>query len=265
MFFSIIIPTYNSSLTIERAIKSILNQHFIDYEILIVDGKSSDDTLIKLEQFQDNRIKVFSEKDNGIYDAMNKGINHSKGEWLYFLGSDDYLIDNLVFQDVRNRILTEKNLDILYGDVFSSRFGGIYGGEFDLNRLFKRNICHQAIFFKRHVFFDLSMFDCRYKGHADWHHNIIWMSSKHIKKEYFNRTIAEYSDGGYSSKMGDPEFAKIKSLHFLKNLKSGQNDILFISIFKREIRKAVNEKAALYFIKVMIIFTLNQIKNKLYR
>src|ERR1700722_16529958 len=97
---SIIIPTYNSQNTILTALQSIVKQSFDDFEIIIVDGLSNDDTVTIVKNFQDDRIKIISELDNGIYDAMNKGIDRAKGDWLYFLGSDDRLYNDTVLEDV---------------------------------------------------------------------------------------------------------------------------------------------------------------------
>lgn len=90
---SIIIATFNSSRTLAKALESVLEQNFNDWECIIVDGKSTDSTLDIIKEFElkDSRFSHVSEKDNGIYDAFNKGWKMAKGEWIYYLGSDDYL------------------------------------------------------------------------------------------------------------------------------------------------------------------------------
>ena len=93
-FISIIIPTFNAESTILKALESILQQTFKDFEILIIDGLSKDKTIEIVENLKDSRIKIHSDKDIGIYDAMNKGIHYAQGKWLYFIGSDDYLYNN---------------------------------------------------------------------------------------------------------------------------------------------------------------------------
>ncbi len=95
-FFSIIIPTFNSGNCIKGALQSVCQQRFTNYEIIIVDGLSTDDTLEKVNVFYNKygseRIIVKSEKDDGIYDAMNKDYM-ARGEFVYFMGSDDvYLV-----------------------------------------------------------------------------------------------------------------------------------------------------------------------------
>src|SRR5688500_6210639 len=114
--FSIIIPTLNSEAHIKRCLESVLNQSFPNFEILIMDGLSVDRTLSIVKQENDARITTYSEKDLGIYDAMNKGITLANGKWLYFLGSDDVLYDNDVFQDVV-QLLEKTNCNVLYGDI----------------------------------------------------------------------------------------------------------------------------------------------------
>src|ERR1700744_4382606 len=101
-FFTIIIPTFNSEKTLQNALSSILSQNFTEFEILIVDGVSNDNTIkiVKENIEKDKRIRFISEKDNGIFDAMNKGIELSLGEWLYFLGSDDRLHNSSILRSV---------------------------------------------------------------------------------------------------------------------------------------------------------------------
>ena len=89
-FFSIITVCLNSETTIRKTIKSVLSQTFRNFEYLIIDGKSSDNTLDIIKSFKDERIKLITEKDNGLFDAMNKGISNAQGDWIHILNSDDY-------------------------------------------------------------------------------------------------------------------------------------------------------------------------------
>ena len=97
---SIIIPTCNSAKTLSRCLDSVISQSFTDWEVLMKDGVSNDDTIIIASSYQDSRIRIYSEPDKGIYDAMNKGIDKAQGEWLYFLGSDDWLLNNCVLEEI---------------------------------------------------------------------------------------------------------------------------------------------------------------------
>ena len=235
---SIIIPTYNASKTLSVALESILEQTFTDYEILIVDGLSTDHTVELAKGYQDERIKIISEKDSGIYDAMNKGIRLAKGEWLYFLGSDDRLFDNTVLETIQNSIL-KYNCEVVYGDIFSTRFNGRYNGEFTFKELLSRNICHQSIFFKKSVFEITGFFDLKYRGHADWDHNFKWFLNPLIAKKYIDIVVAEYADGGFSSMNNDEMFEKDKVLNFLHYGKKQLPFRFRLLILTREIKKNI--------------------------
>src|SRR2546422_844446 len=104
--FSIILPTFNSAAQIATALESILNQTFNDFEILVLDGCSGDNTIEIAKSYKDTRIRIWSEKDEGIYDAMNKGIEKATGKWLYFLGSDDELYNNAILEKVFHKVNT---------------------------------------------------------------------------------------------------------------------------------------------------------------
>ena len=198
-FISIITLTLNSTTTIERTLLSVANQSFTNIEHLIIDGQSTDGTLelIKRYQLKYNHIKIVSEPDAGIYDAMNKGIKLSTGEWVYFLGSDDiFYNDNILETIFTNDAIN--GYDVIYGNVFSNRLGGIYDGEFSCDKLAHKNICHQAIFFRHDLFAIIGDFNLKYTSCADWDHNIRWFFNKKIKNKYVDLIIANYADGGYS-------------------------------------------------------------------
>lgn len=196
--FSIIIPTFNSAATIEKCISSIISQRFGEYEILIMDGCSQDETLNAIEAIRDNRIKVFSEKDNGIYDAMNKGVKVSNGEWLYFLGSDDYLINEQVLTNIHS-VIGEVNPDFLYGNVIWGNTNVVYRGEVTYKSLLADNICHQAIFIKKQLLYNYGLFDIRYPYFADWFLNLQIFRDKKINIKYINQVIAYYNTTGASA------------------------------------------------------------------
>jgi len=211
---SIIIPTFNSAVTIERCLKSIYNQVFQDFELLMIDGGSTDKTLeIAYGYRSESRfITIISERDNGTYDAMNKGITGSQGKWLYFLGSDDWLYNNLVLHDVFS-VPENMNYDILYGDVFRTGLGYIYDGVFTGKKLLKRNISHQAIFYKREVFSKTGLFNIKYRILSDWDHNFKWFYNPSISKKYIHVVIANFTDEGVSGNKVDEIFQSDKFLN----------------------------------------------------
>jgi GT2 family glycosyltransferase len=150
---------------------------------------------------------LISEKDTGIYDAMNKGGRLAKGRWLYFLGADDEFINNTILIQVFQHMSEKKKSAFCYGNVLLNSNGKRYDGRFNIRRLLSVNICHQAIFVTRNTFLELGSFDTRYALWADWDFNLkAFLAGKCIT--YLNVTIAHYNNTGQSSVTRDPIFLK---------------------------------------------------------
>ena len=215
--FSIIIPTFNAAKTLSASLESVLNQSYQQFELLIVDGVSTDDTLSVVKKYAalSANIKWVSEKDNGIYDAMNKSIKMAKGDWLFFLGSDDALYSTEVLKQLAAFIKEDNLVEVIYGNVHSKRFDGFYDGVFTTKKILDQNICHQAIFLRKTVFEKVGDFNLKYKAQADWDHNLKWFLSKKVEKKYFDIVIADYEDGGFSSVHGDYLFNRDKRLNYI--------------------------------------------------
>jgi len=204
--FSIVIPTFNSEATLHKCITSIITQTFSDYEVLIIDGVSTDNTLSILNSFSEPRIKILSELDNGIYDAMNKGIKLAKGRWIYFLGSDDFIYSQDVLMLINN-IASRTNQYVIYGNVMCDNVGSngkIYDGIFSLEKLLHRNICHQSIFYRNEIFHKIGSYNIEYVVNADWDFNLKCRSA--FKFQYVDIIIAFFSSGGHSSTGTDDLF-----------------------------------------------------------
>lgn len=117
MKISIITITYNSASTIEETIVSVINQSYPDIEYIVVDGKSTDDTLKIAEKYKGRISKLLSEKDDGLYDALNKGIEMATGEIIGILHSDDFYIDNQVIEKYA-KLFQKTNADAAYSDLY---------------------------------------------------------------------------------------------------------------------------------------------------
>ncbi len=211
MQLSIITPTLNSMKTIGRAIDSVLSQDFERLEHIVIDGESTDGTLEIVKEY--SQVKLFSGPDTGIYDAMNKGIAAASGEWVYFLGSDDYFTDERVLKDLNSFFTSD--LDIFYGDIYDDHMKHRYDGPFDRVKICLRNISHQAIFLKRSIFQKTGPFDTTYDSYADWDHNMRWMLDNSVKKQYVDRVIAVYSGIGYSNQNPDLKFKRDRFYRYL--------------------------------------------------
>jgi glycosyltransferase involved in cell wall biosynthesis len=244
--FSVIIPTYNAGETISETLSSIVAQTFKKFEIVIIDGLSSDSTISIVSKFADNdgRIAFKSERDLGIYDAMNKGILRSRGDWILFCGADDRLYDENVLEDVWNE-LDKNSASFVYGNVivdgdtqWASK-GELYDGEFDLKKLVKKNICHQAIFYKKEIFGRLGYFDTHFKICADWDFNLRCFALERVA--YIQKTIAIYSANGVSSRREDLAFSKVRIARIAKYFQNRLYDDLFIED-RYAIRKLIFDK-----------------------
>ena len=195
---SIIMPSYNSASTIRLAIISVLSQTYKNIELIIVDGGSTDETLniisncIKNEKY--HICKYISEKDLGVYDAMNKGVNLASGDWLFFLGTDDILLPS--FSDACN-MLINKNM-MYYCNTFLNQHCRIYDGKFSKLKLSIRNLSHQTIFYPK-IVFDKYTYDLNYKIVADYILNLNCFGNKEIKKQYIPLTISVYNESGLSN------------------------------------------------------------------
>lgn len=221
--FTIIIPTYNSANTLEAALKSVLEQSFTNFEILIMDGSSTDNTLKIAQSFSDERIRIYSEPDEGVYDAMNKGIDRAEGDWLYFLGSDDTLYDENVLFNVSIQM---DECNFLYGNAYFVYSKAIWDGEFTREKLlFERNICHQSIFYKRTLFDHLGFFNLDFKIYADWDFNMRCFSYPKLKPKFVNLIIAEFDEkNGLSGRVGaDDEFISLLPMPYVNELNAIKN------------------------------------------
>lgn len=208
MKFSIIIATHNSTGSLPQTLDSILIQTYKDYEVVIVDGDSNDGTKKMIKDYEnkfDGKLLWISESDKGIYDAMNKGIGMAEGEWLYFLGSDDILYNKEVLSSVADAI-GSRPIDVIYGNVQWGNTDKIYDGKFSTLKIMQRNICHQAIFFRKDIFKKLGKFDTKYKTSADYVFNMKWFNDKGVVKKYMDVTVAKYNTEGHSSGDLDSNF-----------------------------------------------------------
>ena len=208
-FFSIIIPTFNSAEYIRLALDSCAIQTYKNFEVVVIDGISDDNTLKVVGEFQNRlNLKILSEKDNGIYDAMNKGVQMSRGEILYFLGSDDQLHGETILQEIFNVFNYGKHFDVVYGNVNRFRLGNTEIKEklaFTVSnhrvinklKLFRYlGICHQGIFARRELL--LGGFSQEFKLASDFN----WLCQTVLDGRsffYLNKIIANYNTTGESS------------------------------------------------------------------
>ena len=203
--FSIILATYNCGRKVENTLRSILSQNKELFELIVVDGASTDETLDYIKKYE-NRLTLISQPDKGVYDAFNKGIERATGEYLYFIGGGDCLRAD-VLSLVKTFVPTEAPA-FIYGDAFFISENIIHGGEFCPMRIKTQNICHQSIFYHRDIFKLHGKYEKKYKIYADWSLNLKCYGNPKIKKQYIQHLIADFEGGGLSANTIDTKFLR---------------------------------------------------------
>ncbi len=249
---SVVTVVFNAVDTIEKTINSVLNQDYDNIEYVIIDGGSTDGTIEVINKYR-NLIDVFvSEKDNGIYDAMNKGVRYTTGDVVAFLNSDDWYNDN-IFHYINDFFETEKC------DMMCGAFQNVIDGELatvekpkpvdEKLRVFFP-YCHQAIFSKRELFKTVGLFDLNYKLGADYDwvlrcylagasisvtdYLIAFFSKNGRSMGNFSKGLREckeiaythdkHSNGGYSKKISEYYDPRIIFIDNLSELEKGQRE-----------------------------------------
>lgn len=208
---TIIIATYNAGLYIKDCLSAIVQNITAPYELIIIDGNSTDGTIDIINNFKAVNPILVSEQDKGIYDAMNKGAKLAKGEWILFLGADDRILPS--FEKVIPYLKDTKS--IYYGNCINEERR--FGGRFSNYKLAKMNLCHQAILYPRTVFKKYP-FDLRYPVFADYLLNIQCWGDRSFAKTYLDIDLAYYHMEGFSSTANDPDFKRDKSRFVKKYL-----------------------------------------------
>ena len=218
---SLITVCYNAEGVLEQSLQSAMMQDFQDFEFVIIDGGSKDKTLQIAEKFSSKIGYLISEKDNGIYDAMNKGINAAKGDWIYFLNAGDSFYHTKVLSNIFEDNKFE-NYQFIYGKVQTKNeptgIDYVTGEPVRLKDFYsKYPICHQATFSKRELFKQIGSFNIKYKLAADteWFARVF---KTHVKSCIFiDEIIAFYDIQGttYHKRMaGYREYLDFGKVHF---------------------------------------------------
>ena len=198
---SIITVVFNGELLIADTLHSAINQSYKNIELVIIDGGSTDHTVNIANRFSANIGTLLSEKDNGIYDAMNKGIKAAKGEWVYFLNVGDSFFDSKVLSDIFVNVPAE--IDLVYGKVQTvnepTGINYINGKPVLLKDFYREYpICHQAAFFRKRTFDIIGLYDDSYKLVADSEWFVRFFKSGKGKALFVDRIVAYYDIQGAS-------------------------------------------------------------------
>lgn len=204
--FSVITVCLNAAAHIAACLQSVLDQDYAEVEHVIIDGASTDGTQDIVRRLSGRVSKFVSEPDGGIYDAMNKGIGHATGDYILFLGADDFLLDPKVLADAAE-FLERNRADVVYGGLEVRHPDGratIFHPpppEGALEFMICGCLPHQATFARRDVFERLGRFNTRYKVHADYEWFLRVLDAEAVDVRRTDRVISSFALGGQSSQL----------------------------------------------------------------
>lgn len=208
MKITIITVVRNNEKTIKDAINSVLSQTYDKIEYIIIDGESKDKTLHIIDNYKDKLGNFISEKDYGIYDAMNKGIEMSNGDIIGILNSDDLYYNNNIIDLIMNEFISNPSLDMIYGNL-------VYVKSDNVNKIIRYwktrsyykkyfehgNVPpHPTLFLKKNVYDQVGYFNLNFKLAADYEFMLRVFKKYNYKSKYINKTFVKMRLGGATNK-----------------------------------------------------------------
>ncbi|MCW5519178.1 glycosyltransferase [Aureitalea sp. L0-47] len=204
-FLTIITINYNNRQGLEKTVRSVLGQTFKNYEYLIIDGASDDGSKDFLSQNEENFSFWVSEPDTGIFNAMNKGINHSSGEFLLFLNSGDTLNGSSALEEFIGH--DDFKGDIIYGDYKFDKGGKVYADELTPLYFVRTSLPHQSTFFRKEVFETMGGYDESYRIISDRVFFVACFFSRKFEFNHIKYPLVHFDLEGVSN---DAEFREQK-------------------------------------------------------
>lgn len=223
-FFSIITVSLNSGLDLIKTVESVLKQTYKNFEIIIQDAKSTDQSLKGLPI--DSRIHLYIEQDRGIYDGMNKAVSHVTGDYCLFLNCGDELYDSNTLQCLADQVQAFPCYDIYYGDIYKEGKRIRQLSKVTEFQLYRSTICHQALIYRADIF-KTAPYDVSFRLCADYEHLVrMWFENRKFKK--INAIVVKYQGGGLSEKSAnrisiEEEYTAVRRFYFNKKVKLKYN------------------------------------------
>ena len=238
---SILTVTYNSHSTLQEAYASLLGQSFKYWEWIVQDGGSTDGTLEWLESLSDARVNWVSEKDHGIYDALNKAVGRASGEWIGLLHSDDLYPNNDVLQVV---VAAMAGNDAIYGDLKYVQAADVtkvlrhWQSEAFAPTLLRKGWMppHPTLFLRKEVYAKVGGFDTRYRIAADYDFILRVFRTPNLKIHYLPQVLMLMRQGGASSKLSN---LVAKSKEDLQIMRANGLPFPLLVLFRKVSRKFV--------------------------
>lgn len=241
MKLSIITINFNDKIGLEKTIQSVVEQTFTDFEYIIIDGGSTDESVSVIKKHA-NKIKYWvSESDQGVYHAMNKGIAKATGDYCLFLNSGDYLLE----KDILKKVFTlNRTEDILYGNMifdygFNNLVKGVKPEQINFKHMMRDTLWHPVSFIRKELLLLLGMYDESLKIAADYDFFVRAILINKCITYHLPETISVFSHNGISSLPANREIIQaernsIQLRYFSQKL---INDAIHKSIFEKVIEK----------------------------
>lgn len=241
-FFSIITVCYQARDKLIETVRNVLDQSFTSFELIVKDGGSTDGSLEEVQKLDDARLKIISDKDRGIYDAMNSAISLSRGKFLCFLNCGDRFFKNDTLSEVYHSLsalgfAADERPDVIaYGSCQTVNGLLVQPNKITDSYLYRRPINHQSMFFGSGVFRNVGTYDISLKIRAD--HDLTLRAFKHgTKFVKINDVVCVYEGGGFSETQANrqtriDELATIRQRHFTKSQRR-RYDLLLKLSFKK--------------------------------
>lgn len=236
MKVSIITIVYNNKEYISDCIESVYNQSYKDIEHIVIDGDSTDGTQQVIESYQDKLAYYTSEKDNGLYDALNKGIKKATGDIIGILHSDDVFYDIYVIEKIL-KAFDESNAELVYANgVFVDRVNPQIVKRVYSSKSFKKCFLlfgwiplHTTIYVKKELFEKFGLYDRRYSIASDYDISLRWFKNNGIVKYFLDEYVVKMRLGGKST---TASLQKLKSKEDLQIIKRNKLWGVFTLFFK---------------------------------
>ncbi|AKD01930.1 family 2 glycosyl transferase [Pontibacter korlensis] len=242
MLISVITATYNSEDNVATAMKSLATQTYPRLEAVVIDGASTDQTVSVVQQAYSGSLKLISEKDKGIYDALNKGIALSSGDIIGFVHSDDFLASPTILTEIAT-IFEEEGVDGVYGDLLyvnkddTSKVVRYWKSQPFYAALLQKGWmpAHPTLFLKREVYEKHGLFNLEYKIAADYDLMLRIFQDTTLKFKYLPKVITNMRVGGASNRSF--KNIKLKSSEDLKALKNNKISRPYLTLAKKNLSK----------------------------
>lgn len=207
---SIITATYNSGKTIRDTLESVLNQSYKNYELIIKDGGSNDNTVEICREYEnlfEGRLKVISEPDKGIYDAMNMGIDNASGDIVGILNSDDFYTSDDILDRIAKEFSANKDLDAIYGDIHFvspdnlTKCTRYYSSSYFRPSLLRFGFmpAHPSFYVRKEVYDKYGLYDLQFRTSSDFEWIVRLFAKYHIRAKYIKKDFVTMRTGGEST------------------------------------------------------------------